>query len=201
MPSEPPLDDNPKDPSTKPQEKEARPSEVLTQLQVLGKKVEHLDQNVEEEKKLREKKIAALDRQATWFKRLLVGVAVIALVSFGAAFGSWQTSRTVQKNDKNGRIRDQAGLAGVCGVTDINRITIRNMLTDINTHDVFPKGPGWDSFFKREFDLWTPVECRALVPNDVAVQLCLQYPPTNDPKTGAPTPTTQDPLNKKNCGN
>jgi hypothetical protein len=105
----------------------------------------------------------------------------------------------IERVSKANQTRDQAALVGVCGITNINRIGIQNMLSGIGVEKPFVLTDKWPAFLDEQHASWTPVECRALVPNELGVQLCLQYPPTNDPETGKPTPTTIDPINEKAC--
>lgn len=196
-----------KPPEEKPEEKAeyenpvvlTRNSDVLEGINSLGLKVTKLNDDVDKERESRMLEKESRDSQTKWFKRFFYGTAIGIAISLGAGVGSLVTARTVERNAKHERIRDQAALVGVCGVTNINRISTQNMLTDINVNHPFVLNSNWPSFYDKWFNQWTPVECRALVPSDLSVKLCLQYPPTNDQKTGKPTPTTEDPINRKAC--
>lgn len=95
--------------------------------------------------------------------------------------------------------RIQASLVGICATVNVNRITNQNMLAEINTDKPFDLNDNWPAFRDKWRANWAPLNCRALVNDEIGVQLCLQYPETIDPATGKPVPTTIDPINEKAC--
>lgn len=151
--------------------------------------------------------LTRLRTSAINFQRIVIGALLLFFVGGGVAVLSAKANdaeirRAVaaqKRSDDAERKRDQASLVGVCGITNVNRIGNQNMLADINASKPFDLNAAWPAFYDKWHDYWTPVECRALVPSSLAVHLCLQYPPTNDPETGKPTPTTADPINQKAC--
>lgn len=151
--------------------------------------------------------LTRLRTSAINFQRIVFASLALMLLAGGVAVWSGASNDAAirhaiaaqKKADDASRLRDQAALVGVCGVTNVNRIGNQNMLADINTTHPFDLNDAWPAFLAKWHDYWTPVECRALVPSSLAVHLCLEYPPTNDPITGKPTPTTVDPINKKAC--
>lgn len=181
--------------------------EVLEALAGLGKQVGELDANVDreraarlEEARVREEETVANENRTKWFKRFFKAAAFFILVCLATSFLTWRNGVNDKKDAKHQDQIQQAALAGVCGITNVNRIGNRNMLTDIQVSKPFDLNENWPAFYQKWFNEWAPIECRALVSPEVGVQLCLQYPDTLDPATGKPVPTTIDPLNAKNCG-
>lgn len=180
--------------------------DVLTALSGLSTQVEALDSNVDTERKARLKEAESRDNQAKWFKRAIGVIAFFVILSVVAAVESWQTSNATDENADNDRKqaiksdeRIQASLVGVCAVVNVNRLANQNMLAEINTQKPFDLNENWPAFLDKWRKEWSPIECRALVNDKIGVQLCLQYPPTIDPNTGKPVPTTIDPINEKAC--
>lgn len=173
-----------------------KPSDILTVLQGLGRQVDKLDTNVDNERKARVAQTESRDNQIKWGKRLLVGIALLAIFALVGTIASFVTARNLKKETTIRNQIQQASLAGICGITNVNRIGVQNLITDFQRSGVPVKDT---SVFARQRGLWTPIDCRALVSPEVGVQLCLLYPQVEDPATGKPVETTIDPLNKKNC--
>lgn len=180
--------------------------DVLGALSKLSVQVGELDANVDRERKARLKEAESRDKQAFWFKVAIGVISLFVILSIVAAVESWQTSNATDKNADNDRKqaiksdeRIQASLVGVCAVVNVNRLQNQNMLAEINTEKPFELNSSWPAFLDKWRKEWSPVECRALVNDEIGVQLCLQYPPTIDPNTGKPVPTTIDPINEKAC--
>lgn len=173
--------------------------DVLKALGGLGQQVDKLDKNVDDEREARLLEKKSRDRQANWFKGLIAVGLVLAGLAIGGVVGNYNNGQNDKKESKKQDQIQQGALAGVCGITNVNRISIQNMLAEMNATKPIETTAKWDAFYNKWHADFAPIECRALVSPEVGLQLCLLYPPSLDPKTGKPTETTIDPLNKKNC--
>lgn len=144
--------------------------------------------------------LSRLHRGRGRFQNVVIAALVFMLAAGAiAVFIGARNDDKITDAAKESQDRDLAGLVGICGVTNVNRIGIQNFLAEVNATNALEKGPEWDALFDKYHPYFTPVECRALVPEKDRVKLCLQYPPSHDPETGKPTPTTADPINEKAC--
>lgn len=186
------------------------PGATLEQLvEHLTNNVAKLAVNVQTSKKTIKDLGAVQTSQKTTNRRLVKALAVLAVVlavAVGAAISSYSTAKQskrtaleTQRVNKASQDRAKIGLIGICAVVNVNRIGNQNMLADINANKPYVQTATWPAFFEEWYPYWQPLDCRASLSEKDKAQICLQYPPINDPKTGLPSPTTTDPYNATAC--
>lgn len=130
--------------------------------------------------------------------RGLVTIAVLAVVLFLTNAAGTVLAK-VDSNAKDDRIADQQDqikgtLVGVCAVPNVNRIFVVDALKRLEQLGLHTDASSTQvtKAFDDSYEELRPVDCKAFLPKEDAVKVCLQYPTTvPDRKVPATTATTE----------